>query len=246
MFIFCVPFKCRDCCANWPLAQQLCARAISSMLAGPPEVRVVLVCHELPKGLPEDGRLIIKSITTPKPQTREQMMEDKSLKIKMALVVAREFAPAWLMRADADDLISQRLVKFIEKQPTNTAWYSEKGWAHRLGSQSALKLRNFHKICGTSCVTYVTHAELPETFDQPSKEFYLMTQGHHMVVDYLRTLDMTVNPIPFPTTVYVTDSDENWSGRSLSVLRSKRWMLRKMLCSRRIGWRLSAEFGLKP
>ena len=205
------------------------------MLAGPPEVRVVLVCHELPNGLPEDGRLIIKSITTPKPQTREQMMEDKYLKIKMALVLAREFAPAWLMRADADDLISRRLVKFIEKQPLDTAWYSEEGWAHRLGSRWALKLRNFH-----------THAELPETFDQPSKEFYLLTQGHHMVVDYLRKLDITVNPIPFPTTVYVTDSGENWSGYWLSVLRSKRWMLRKMLCSRRIGWRLRAEFGLKP
>ena len=212
------------------------------MLAGPPEVRVVLVCHELP----EDGRLIIKSITTPKPQTREQMMEDKYLKIKMALVVAREFAPAWLMRADADDLISRRLVKFIEKQPLDTAWYSEEGWAHRLGSRWAVKLRNFHTLCGTSCVTYVTRAELPETFDQPSKEFYLLTQGHHMVVDYLRKLDITVNPIPFPTTVYVTDSGENWSGYWLSVLRSKRWMLRKMLCSRRIGWRLSAEFGLKP
>ena len=216
------------------------------MLAGPPEVRVVLVCHELPNGLPEDGRLIIKSITTPKPQTREQMMEDKSLKIKMALTVAREFAPAWLMRADADDLISRRLVKFIEKQPLDTAWYSEEGWAHRLGSRWALKLRNFHTLCGTSCVTYVTRAELPETFDQPSKEFYLLTQGHHMVVDYLRKLDITVNPVPFPTTVYVNDSGENWSGYWLSVLRSKRWMLRKMLCSRRIGWRLRAEFGLKP
>ena len=65
MFIFCVPFKARDCCANWPLSQQLCAHGISSMLAGPPEVRVVLVCHELPKGLPEDGRLIINSSRHP-------------------------------------------------------------------------------------------------------------------------------------------------------------------------------------
>jgi hypothetical protein len=243
MFIFCVPFKARDCCANWPLSQQLCAHAISSMLAGPLEVRVVLVCHELPKGLPGDGRLIVKSITTPKPQTREQMMEDKYLKIKMALVVAREFAPAWLMRADADDLISRRLVKFIQKQPTNTAWYSEEGWAHRLGSRWALKLHNFHKLCGTSCVTYVTSAELPETFDQPSREFYLLTQGHNLMVDYLRKLDMTVNPIPFPTTVYVTDSGENWSGPWLSVLRSKRWTLRKPLNSRPISATLRDEFG---
>ena len=32
----------------------------------------------------------------------------------MALVVAREFAPAWIMRADADDLISRCLVKEYE------------------------------------------------------------------------------------------------------------------------------------
>jgi hypothetical protein len=216
------------------------------MLAAPGEVRVILACHEIPAWLPEDPRLIVKSMPTPKPRTQKQMMEDKYSKLKMGLVVARDFAPTWLMRADADDLISSRLVPFIEKQPPGTVWYSETGWAHQPGSRRVVRLRNFHMLCGTSCVTYVTQAELPENFDQPSKEFYLLTQGHHMVVDYLRKLDMTVNPIPFPTTVYVTDSGENWSGDWLSGLRNKRWMLRKMLCSRRIGWRLRAEFGLEP
>jgi hypothetical protein len=47
--------------------------------------------------------------------TRHEMMVDKYLKIKVGLTVAREFAPTWLMRAGADDLISRRLVHFIEK-----------------------------------------------------------------------------------------------------------------------------------
>src|SRR5262245_59863938 len=131
MFVFVVPFKGRACCSDWSLASQLCLSAIRSMLAGGPRVKVVLVCNEQPEGMPQDRRLIIKSVRSPTPITRQEMMRDKYLKIKMGLVVAREFAPTWLMRADADDLISRRLVPFIEQQPINTAWYCKTGWAHR-------------------------------------------------------------------------------------------------------------------
>src|SRR5262245_57692181 len=116
MFVFVVPLKGRACCSDWLLPSELCVGAINSLLANGPRVKVVLVCNEQPAGIPEDPRLIVKSVISPTPLTRDEMMVDKYQKIKIGLTLAREFAPTWLMRADADDLISRRLVPFIEGQ----------------------------------------------------------------------------------------------------------------------------------
>jgi hypothetical protein len=216
------------------------------MLAARSEVKIVLVCNDPPDQLPVDSRLIVKSVTTAIPRTRYEMMTDKYLKTKVALTLAREFAPTWLMRADADDLISRRLVPFIEQQKPHGAWYSETGWLYRYGSQWVIKQRNFHLTCGTGCViTYVSPSELPDSVEQQS-DFYLLAQGHHVVVDFFRRSSMPTHPVPFPTTVYVTDSGENWSGAWLTELRARRVLLRHVLNSRPITRSIREEFGLYP
>jgi hypothetical protein len=102
----------------------------------------------------------------------------------------------------------------------------------------------FHLRCGTSCVTYVTQDDLPESTHQPSSNFYLLTQGHNIVVDYLKEHKVPTHPIPFPTTFYVTDSGENWSGNFISTLLSKRWLLWKWFSPRPLTSQLRKEFGL--
>ena len=162
----------------------------------------------------------------------------------MVLTLAREFAPTWLMRADADDLISRRLVPFVEQQSPDGAWYSETGWLYRYGSQWVIKQQNFHMVCGTSCVTYVSTSELPDSAEQPSDNYYLLTQGHNIMVDFLKRSGVPTNPVPFPTTIYVTDSGENWSGTWLTELRARRVRLRHALNSRPITSSIREEFGL--
>jgi hypothetical protein len=246
MFVFVVPFKGRACCSDWAIAAQLCARAISSMLAARSAIKVVLVCNEPPDRLPLDSRLIVKSVATPTPRNRHEMMEDKYFKIKLGLTLAREFAPMWVMRADADDLISRRLVPFVDQQRPYGAWYSETGWLHRHGSRWVIKQQNFHLLCGTSCVTYVSASELPDSMEQPSDDYYLLTQGHNITVDFLRRSGVHTHPVPFPTTVYVTDSGENWSGHWLTELRARRVRLRHALNSRPVTRSICEEFGLYP
>jgi hypothetical protein len=148
------------------------------------------------------------------------------------------------MRADADDCISRRLVPFIEQQPARGAWYSETGWYHRLGSRLVIRSENFHMLCGTSCVSYVSADDLPSDMEQPSDEFYLVTQGHNIVVDYLRKAGSPVGPVPFPTTVYITNSGENWSGQWTSSLLGRRDRLAYVLNTRPLTRSIRDEFGL--
>ena len=246
MFVFVVPFKGRACCSDWLIASDLCRKSIASMLRTSSPVKVILVCSEPPDYLPSDSRLIVKKLALPTPRTREEMMADKISKIRLGLTIARQFAPTWLMRADADDRVSCRLVSFVEKQRPHGAWYAELGWLHRLGSNYVVKQRNFHTQCGTSCVTYVSSSQIPNKADEPLDEPNPFNQGHHTVVNFLKNSGVSVHPIPFPTTLYVTDSGENWSGPWLTAPPSRRIRLRHLLNTRPLTRSIREEFGLKP
>jgi hypothetical protein len=80
--------------------------------------------------------------------------------------------------------------------------------------------------------------------EQPLEDCYLLTQGHNVIVDYLRKSGVPTNAVPFPTTVYVTDSGENHSGYWLRELRAKRLILRHAVNSRPLTRSIRKEFGL--
>lgn len=245
MFVFIVPFKSRDASSNWQMASQLCGNAIRSMLSNPsPEVRVILVCSEIPNGLPEDPRLIVRSVCLPPPRTQYEKMTDKYLKFKAGLALSRQFAPMWLMRADADDLVSRRLVGFISQQDPDQLWFSEYGWRHSMGSRFVIKQPDFHLYCGTSSVAYATPDDLPRSEDDPSKDYYLLQTSHTLLVDQRRALGISVRPIPFPTTIYIMNSGENWSGDWALSNHGRRTRLKLALNMRPITPGLRREFGL--
>jgi hypothetical protein len=247
MFIFVVPLKGRASSSNWRVTAELCERAITSMLANPsPDVRVILVCNEIPGHLPVDPRLTVRSIVTPIPKDKSEMMADKFIKFKTGLVLAREFAPGWLMRADADDLISSKLVSFIHDQVPGQFWYSEVGWRHQLGSRFVIKQNRFHLYCGTSHLAYVTQADLPGSIDSRAEDCYLLTQAHNVIVDSRKAAGVEVRPIPFPTTVYILNSGENWSGTWLRTNHDRRTRLKLIFNTRPITQNFRREFGLWP
>src|SRR4051812_39904106 len=202
MFVFVIPFKSRARCANWRSAALLCENAIASMLANPsPDLRVILVCSEIPERMPSDSRLIVKSVSLQTPHSQFEMMTDKYLKCKIGLATARQFAPTWLTCADADDLISNRLVNFMTAQKPYEFWYSEYGWRYSVGSRFVIKLPHFHQWCGTSNVNYVTEKDLPKSVDDPMRS-YLLEFPHPQIVEQRKTMGIRVRPIPFPTTIY--------------------------------------------
>ena len=207
MLIFLVPLKNRACSNDWDTVSRFCRSAIASMLANS-QSHVVLICRDEPDGIEKSNNLTIHAIDAPTPTTPQEMMVDKYRKLAAGLELARSYAPCWLMRADADDLISNRIHPYIEGNPGPRAWYAETGWIHRSGPWLE-KRRNFHKFCGTSCLTYVTPDEL-------SEESYLLSQGHNIIVDYLK-LRTNTRALPFPAAIYRLETGENWSGGGYKV-----------------------------
>lgn len=245
MFVFVVPLKSRAASADWDRASRLCENAIASMLADTSaNIRVILVCSEIPGRLPNDPRLIVKSVSLPAPQTQYEKMADKYLKFKTGLALARQFAPMWLMRADADDLVSRRLVGFISAQQPHQFWYSQYGWRYSAGSRFVIKQRDFHLYCGTCSVAYATADDLPKSADDPSKGYYLLETQHSLLVQQRSAQGVVVRPVPFPTTIYVMNSGENWSGDWSFSKHGRRTRLRLALAMRPITTSLRREFRL--
>lgn len=214
------------------------------MLANPsPDIRVILVCSETPGGLPTDPRLIVQPVSLPTPHTQYEKMTDKYLKNKAGLAVARDFAPAWLMMADADDLVSRRLVEFVSRQKPHEFWYAQTGWRYNLGSKFAIKINDFYLFCGTSSVNYVTKDQLPTSIDDPMRP-YILSMPHPEVVKSRRGAGIAVRPIPFPSTIYVLNSGENNSGNWSVKSHDRRTRLRLALNTRPVTPGLRHEFSL--
>jgi len=203
-----------------------------------------LVCNETPDSLPADQRLIVKSIDTPVPTTDYEKMTDKFVKFKTGLIAAREFAPCWLMRADADDLISNRIVSFMMNQES-AFWYSEEGWIHQMGSPLVIKCTNFHTYCGTSHVAFVLQDDLPSSMEDNEKR-YILHKSHTEIVAARRMVGAKVFPIPFPTTIYVTNSGENNSGSWRLRNHRKTTQIKLLFGIRPVTKKLREEFGLRP
>ena len=116
MLIFLVPLKNRACSNDWDTVSRFCRSAIASMLANS-QSHVVLICRDEPDGIEKSNNLAIHAIDAPTPTTPQEMMVDKYRKLAAGLELARSYAPCWLMRADADDLISNRIHPYIEGKP---------------------------------------------------------------------------------------------------------------------------------
>ncbi len=210
------------------------------------ECRVILACSEPPDFLPRDERLLLEIVDAPVPGNFDEMMADKYLKIKAALIRARVFAPCWVMRADADDLVSCHLARFIESQPKDTAFYAETGFVHEEGSRWVEQIKHFHRLCGTCFASHVTEKDLPAKMSDANEAYYLLSQGHHRTVDYFRNRGASVRPIPFPPTVYVQGAGENTYGYTPPASRRWKQHVRRLPRMRLLTGARKKEFGLAP
>lgn len=244
-FAFLVPLMGRSTSRNWSVTSQLCRNTILSMLAGGPEVRVILICNEVPERLPDDRRISAISLPPKRRETFGQRMHDKDLKILHGLVHTRQLAPCWLMLADADDLISNRLVPFVlSNGDARDGWFVEHGWARASGMQHVFKIRHFHRVCGTSFILRVSPEDLPQDASGRPQDISLSGVGHNALVDHFRGLGFDLGPVPFRAVIYNVSTGVNsvgnsgWKGGSIF----KR--LRRLIATRRITPRLREEFCL--
>ena len=155
---FLIPFASRRVKSKWNIA---CAhlrqtlRSIQNSSSG--NYRVVVAGHELPEfDVSFDSRFHFLSLNHPTPSDRNYTPAlglDKLTKIAAAWNYAKPtWNPKYVMKLDADDLVSSKLIGWLDNANDEAGYLIRHGWAWRSGSRYLLqRTEYFDQICG-SCL----------------------------------------------------------------------------------------------
>jgi hypothetical protein len=217
MLDFIIPLKSRAVSKDWETVERLCERSVRSVLGQTSdEFRLILVCTDRP-----DIDLTHPSITVvqndfPIPDSRpESRMHDKGLKVRRGLVEAGNLGGgAHVMIVDADDCIHRQLAEWVEKHDICQSWVIDQGYWYEEGSRTIRLIKDFDQICGTSFVARLESDDFPADMEAPRGTYFdYLIDGHVKATDYLRKHGRPVASLPFPGSIYVKETGENYTGK---------------------------------
>jgi hypothetical protein len=212
-FVFVVPLRNPSVAHDWDRCVALCADTLNSALnqTAPGEsFRVILVCREFPENLIEHPSLEVIRYPFPNPTPNwENQHHDKYLKIRHGLARARDFAPCYVMKLDADDLVNNRLVTYVLRDNNRLGYFVDSGYRWHDGSASLQLTTKFYKGCGSSNILYAEKSQLPIDAADVSRQYDLVALGHNITVETLAQRGTPLRPIPFPAAIYRMTNGEN-------------------------------------
>jgi hypothetical protein len=155
--VFLIPLASRKVRANWPTACKYLQQTLRSIRNSASEnYRVVVAGSEEPEmEIGFNCRIHFLSLD-PFPSTpnyRAALRLDKLAKIDAAWKYARaNWQPRYVMKLDADDLISSRLVGWLDDARTEPGYLIRHGWFWRSGARYLIQRTEYlDRVCG-SCL----------------------------------------------------------------------------------------------
>lgn len=212
MLVFVIPQRNREIAHDWDHVNRLCQQTVRSALAQTDrDVRVIVVCKDFVPGL-EDDRLTILRTPFPTPADNwNDRIQDKYNKIAHGLIEARKYAPCYVMKLDADDLLDRHLAAEVHKTNHKPGYYIRHGYRWREGSLLVRPVDNFHLGCGSSNIIWCEKDDLPSSPDDDMSAFKIMRFGHNITVSEYEKLHTPLMPIPSRAAIYRIGHGENFT-----------------------------------
>jgi hypothetical protein len=251
MFVFIVPLRSPETCADWKKVSLLCNQTLKSLIGQTSDrYRILLVCNSPPLNLIEDEHIIVVQENFAVPTVWEDRFGDIYRKVKRGMLEIRrlqliqEDSSSFVMRVDADDLVSNQLVSFAEKHPNRDGWYFLTGYVHQIGTNHLFLRPRFTTVSGTSHIFKCGYSDLPESMDTPSSEWLETVWQHLNVNKLLEPRGLKLSPLPFPGAVYQLNehnsSSTHLKNNRFSTPKSILW---QMLFKQQLTQKAIGEFG---
>jgi hypothetical protein len=246
MLVFVVALQSPQVSKDWHRVSALCEQTLRSMCNQTvADFRVILVCNERPQTSFFHPNLEIVEHDFALPDSNSHArMNDKWLKLRHGCVIARQYAPCYVMIADADDFVSRRLAQFCRESPITNGWLFQKGYLYQENSRWLVQQNNFNTLCGTSAIVNCTPEELPSDPKQESKRFAVLNFGHTIIGPEMARRGRPLGELPFAGAIYRVGTGENDSGFDLRNWGSKKTWLRQWLNRVWLSNALRNEFGI--
>ncbi len=254
MLIFIIPLRSPKTCSDWASVSELCNSTLNSITQQTsPEFKVILCCNERPLNFQPHEKVFVveEDFPIPKALTLDDCNGDIYAKVKRCMVEVKRMGAiepgshTFIMKVDADDLISNRIAKFVEEHQSGDGWIVERGYVYEAGTQNVYIRPRFDRVSGTSHIFKCEYSDFPDSTDTPEEDWLDTVWNHLRVNELLATRGKKLlGVLPFPGAVYRISSQHisssNLGDKRFSSLKSKIW---KLLCKRKLTSSLISEFG---
>ena len=163
-----VPFAPKGFTRDWGLACNYLEQTVSSLLNSEnPRIAVVVVGHDYPGDfLNIDPRVRFLESNQPAPPQKLEKdpilaIKDWLAKIRCGWEYAKQYFPSdYVMKMDADDFLSRKVVSFIANGVSCPGFRITDGWVWNTGSRFSIqKTESFNILCGSSVIIRTDVAE---------------------------------------------------------------------------------------
>ena len=203
---------------------------------------VLVACHDRPDIVEmSDKRVQAIEMTTPAPKTLSEQMRDKHEKRRAMAAVLRSEGGGYLMAVDADDLVSCRIVKFVQGDKAPWGYLINDGYEYDYVARRSRRAPHFNRLCGTSGIFRFAALDLPRAFDDAEKALSDNFENHTRWKQVSKVLGRPLRNFPFPAAMYVRNNGENHSTESGNVGRL-RSAVRALTPARPLSVSLQREF----
>jgi hypothetical protein len=157
---FLIPIASSRRIRNWHIACAYFEQTLSSIFnSAHGDYCVVAAGHEPPNfELPKNTRFEFLSLDHPLPSLENgyyrAAVKDKLIKLGAAWKHAKStWNPEYVMKLDWDDLVSSRLVEWLENASGEAGYLIQHGWVWRSGSRYLIqRTEHFDRHCGSSLI----------------------------------------------------------------------------------------------
>lgn len=230
---------------QWDRVSEVCNNTLKSILNQTSRnFKIILVCNEPPINVPQDSNLIITPTDLPCPKNYEGVINDIYQKIKIGMTVAGRLKAKFVMRIDADDFVSNKLVAFTEKNPDSNGWYFNWGycydyWNHKMYLQPSL-----HMNCGTAHIIRCQEGDFPTSTDTPKSEWLECIWQHQNINRFLTPMNRTAKPLPFLGVIRSVNTGVNAEAQSVIHKQPVKRFITEQFLKKRITPKMIQEFAL--
>lgn len=219
MVYFGIPLRSKFSSINWEKVCLLFNHTLWSVYNQTnPDFKIIVACHEIPGLIKQyDDRVEFIRVDIPFPKDLYEQMCDKGYKVHTIAKHIRDLGGGFTMIVDADDLISNQIVNFIESHIDNQfGWYIKTGYILYLDRMLLKYAPKFPS--GSNCIINYTPDLLPDSMEgawRPSNESneYIITKGHSTKIKKTACakINRPIRPLPFRAGVYVLGTGDNHS-----------------------------------
>jgi hypothetical protein len=263
---FILTIACKNFTRNWEAACSYLRQTVGSLLnSEDSRFAVVIVGHESPEEwLPQDKRIHFLSLDRPPPSRASKSIptiaDDCQSKLNLGLLYAKEKLPsAYLMRMDADDFISNKIVGFISENIGVAGFRIADGWIWNSDDKMWIqKTEKFDWLCGSSIILRSDIAEkqfsidkicpqIPEIVEKAQQGYLrtLITNEIHARAGAAMALHgLEIAKVPFAGGIYRVGHVNNMTLRTTMPVHSLRFLLGRLRRLRFLTPSLRKEFAL--